>query len=149
MDIKRIYEEKDCELCDDFLSRLNSCEAEFDDVLNGSFKFSDIHKNSLKNDFVYIAIAYQDKPVGYIFSYLKANKGKVHNKNVIEIEALFVDENYRKQGIGKRLIESVDEWAKNTFGDYVIELHAINNNINSIEFYKNLGFKAARTIFRR
>ena len=150
MNIKRVLTDDECLICDKFLSELNKYESVHDPVLNGEFKFSEIHRRSLKNDFVYIAMALEgDKPIGYVFSYLKTSKGKVHTTNVVEIEALFVEEGYRKQGVGKALIESVDNWAKDSFDDYVIELHAINNNSNSMAFYKHLGFNEVRTVFRR
>ena len=149
MIIKRVVSDDDCLICDEFLSELNKYESNHDPVLNGEFKFSEIHKRSLKNDYVYIAMAIEDKPIGYVFSYLKTGKGKVHTTNVVEVEALFVEEGYRKQGIGKALIDSVDSWAKENFEDYVIELHAINNNFNSMAFYKHIGFSEVRTVFRR
>jgi len=149
MIIKRITNEEECKLCDEFLSKLNSYEAMYDEVLNGEFKFSELHKNNMDNKYFYIAIAYEDIPVGYVFSYLKTSKGKVHNTNVVEIEALFVEKSYRKKGIGKELVNSVETWAKDNFEDYVIELHAINNNSGSIKFYESLGFNNVRTIFRK
>lgn len=149
MNIKRVTTKEECVLCDDFLSKLNLYESKFDCILNGNFNFESVHLNSLKKDNVYIAIAYDNIPVGYVFSYLKTRKGKVHKENVVEIEALFVEENYRKKGIGKKLIESVDCWAKDNFGDYVIELHAINENVDSVKFYKSIGFKEVRCILRK
>jgi GNAT superfamily N-acetyltransferase len=149
MIIKRVEKEEDCLICDEFLSKLNKYESNYDYILNGEFKFSEIHKRSLNNDYVYIAMAIEDKPIGYVFSYLKMGKGKVHTTNVIEVEALFVEEDYRKKGVGKTLIDSVDDWAKENFDDYVIELHAINNNSNSMDFYKHIGFNEVRTVFRR
>lgn len=149
MIIKRVEKDEDCLVCDEFLSKLNKYEADHDPVLNGKFKFSEIHKRSLKNDYVYIAMAIEDRPIGYVFSYLKTGKGKVHTTNVVEIEALFVEDGHRKKGVGKALIDSVDDWAKENFDDYVIELHAINNNSNSMAFYRHLGFNEVRTVFRR
>ena len=148
--IKRITSEEECDLCDEFLTKLNSYESQFDEVLESGFKFSEIHKRSLKNDYTYLAIASCDNPVGYVFAYLKNVKGKVHNTNIVEIEALFVEDGYRGKKIGKELVDSVFCWAKECFGDdFVIELHAINNNVNAISFYKHLGFKEVRTVFRK
>jgi len=149
MEIKKIKTKEECALCDEFLSKLNAYESCFDDILNSEFKFKEIHEKSLKNDFVYIAVAYENVPIGYVFSYLKTSKGKVHKTNLIEIEALFVEETFRKKGVGKKLIESVEKWAKENFEDYVIELHAINDNVGAVSFYESLGFNAVRTIFRK
>lgn len=121
----------------------------FDDLLNEFCDFKNMHKNSLDRDGVYIAIAYENKPVGYVFAYLKSVAGKVHKTNVVNVDSLFVDEEYRNKGIGRQLIDSVGSWAKESFGDYILELHAINNNVDSLSFYKHLGFKEVRTVFRR
>lgn len=149
MEIRRCVSVDDCFLCDEFLKKLNKYESMFDDLLNESCDFKNMHKNSLNKDGVYIAIAYENKPVGYVFAYLKSVAGKVHKTNIINIDSLFVDEECRNKGIGKKLIDSVDYWAKESYKDYALELHAIDSNVKSINFYKTLGFKEVRTVFRR
>ena len=149
MQIKRVISEEECKICDELLSCLNNYEAKYDEFLSSNFKYEGVHQRSLGKDNVYIALAVDKEPIGYVFAYLKSVKGKVFSTNVIEIEALFIREEYRNKGTGKKLIESVEKWSKDNFDDYIIELHAINNNINAIDFYKHLGFKEVRTIFRK
>lgn len=149
MKVKVINTEEECKVCDAFLASLNSYEIQFDNVLNSDFKYEDVHKRNLGKDYTYIALAVEDVPVGYIFAYLKSSKGRVFLTNVVQIEALFVNEDYRNKGVGKLLVESVDNWAKDKFKDYIIELHAINSNVKAMEFYKRLGFSEVRTVFRR
>ncbi len=81
---------------------------------------------------------------------MKHKKGSIDKKNVVFVEALYVDDSYRGLGIGKKLMNSVDLWAKQNFGnDYVIEVMCINNNISAMNFYKSLGYMLERTIFRK
>ena len=136
-------------ICDEFLSKLINFEADCDNVILKNVKVSDIHKKSLANDHVYIAYAKNIMPIGYIFAYLKSPKGKINSTNVINIEALFVEEKDRRKGVGKKLMQAVENWAKETFGsDYAIEITALNNNTNAVEFYKHLGYGEVKTILR-
>ena len=121
MEIKVINTEEECKVCDAFLASLNGYEVQFDSILNNEFKYEEVHKRNLGKDYTYIALAVEKKPVGYVFAYLKSSKGRIFLTNVVQIEALFVDEECRKKGVGKLLVDSVDEWAKNMFEDYVID----------------------------
>ena len=148
--IKQICDEKECWVCDDFLSRLSSFDSQYDNIIESDFKFKDIHLRNKDDEFTYIALAFKEEPIGYVFAYVKSKKGKVRKTNVIDIQALFVDKNYRRQKVGEKLVKSVENWASTKFdNDYVIELQAINDNINAMEFYRNLGFKEIRTVFRK
>ena len=150
IEIKQICEEKECLICDEFLSKLSNFDSQYDNIIESDFKFKDVHLRNKDDEFTYIALALKGEPIGYIFAYLKSKKGKVRKTNVIDIQALFVDKNYRRQKVGEKLIKSVEDWANKKFeGDYVIELQAINDNVNAMEFYRHLGFREIRTVFRK
>ena len=38
------------------------------------------------------------------------------------VESLFVKEEYRKQGVGKKMIQMLEKWAKETFSNYTVEM---------------------------
>lgn len=108
-----------------------------------------MYKNFLGNENTYVAYAQMGEPVGYIFAYLKNPKGKVNTTNIIELEALFIDEAFRKNNIGKLLLNSLEEWAKETYKDFAIEITTLNTNVNAIAFYEHLGYKPVKTILRK
>ncbi|WP_035179110.1 GNAT family N-acetyltransferase [Alkalihalobacterium bogoriense] len=63
------------------------------------------------------------------------------NHTYVRIISMVVEENYRKQGIGKKLIEVVEHWAKGK-GAHAIVLNSGNRKERKIAhlFYQKLGF---------
>lgn len=67
------------------------------------------------------------------------------DSKVIWIDEIYIDENYRKKGIGRFLIEEVKRRAKQINCNQ-IELNCWEFNENAMEFYKKIGFKTQRRI---
>src|SRR5690625_323101 len=68
------------------------------------------------------------------------------NENYVRIVALVVDSEYRKQGIGEKLIEKAEEWAKEQRANRI----ALNSGNRSERddahhFYIRLGFEGSAT----
>lgn len=64
-------------------------------------------------------------------------------EDIVKIERVCILQEYRKLGIGKKLMEFMEKVAiKNQFK--VISLHA---QIKALNFYKNLGYKVCSEIF--
>ena len=149
--LKMAKNEEDFKICDKFLEKLINYESNIDNIIMPNVTINNCYANSAKKENIYLTIAeYNEKAVGYVFAFLKHKKGSIDKKNIVFVEALYVDDSYRGLGIGKKLMNSVDLWAKQNFGnDYVIEVMCINNNISAMNFYKSLGYKLERTIFRK
>ncbi|MGG2016543.1 GNAT family N-acetyltransferase [Bacillus sp. S10(2024)] len=71
-----------------------------------------------------------DNILGFCIAYSKKVSGK--------IEVLFVDEKYRRNGLGLKLMNSAMEWFKEK-QIYEIELTVVYGN-EAVSFYKKLGF---------
>ena len=80
-------------------------------------------------------VVYEDKNdiVGFL-QYLKLY-------DTLEIINIFVKEEYRKQGIAKKMIDYLTDESINH-----ILLEVRKSNTNAIEFYKHIGFIEIRTI---
>lgn len=78
---------------------------------------------SLRNDYVE---GTDSSPVGYL-------------------EGIFVKDEYRKRGIGKKLVLQCEEWAKNK-GCSEFASDCELNNTESLKFHLNLGFEEANRI---
>lgn len=71
-----------------------------------------------------------DNILGFCIAYSKKVSGK--------IEVLFVDEKYRRKGLGLKLMNSAVEWFKEK-QIYEIELTVVYGN-EAVSFYQKLGF---------
>ena len=63
---------------------------------------------------------------------------KSYDDSYAEIYALYVDDSYKKQGIGSKLVEFAFEELKNEY-DYLLISTLVDNSAN--EFYKKIGGK--------
>lgn len=140
---------EDCEICDKFLTKLINFESSLDDVINNKVEVSGPAENNIRQEDVFVAYAKADKPVGYVFGYRQFNKGKIYNKNILILEALFVEEEYRGMGVGRLLVQAFENWAKEKYNDYVIEITYIDANKNAQKFYENMGYTSVKTTLRK
>ena len=140
---------EDCKICDKFLSKLINFESSLDDVINNKVEVSGPAENNIKQEDVFVAYAKADKPVGYVFGYRQFNKGKIYNKNILILEALFVEEEYRGMGVGRLLVQAFENWAKEKYNDYVIEITYIDANKNAQKFYESMGYTSVKTTLRK
>lgn len=83
--------------------------------------------SSLRDFFVYV-----DDPSGTIVGICAMN---IIWENLAEIRSLYVDENYRRRGIGRKLVEACISEA------ITLELFRIFTLTFEIEFFKSLGFR--------
>ena len=75
-----------------------------------------------------------------IFINDKRNNKIYHDMINVEIDVLCVDENFRRKGIGKKLVEEVKIYAKSIDANF-IEVFVWDFNQNAKIFYENLGMK--------
>ncbi|MBE7074185.1 MAG: GNAT family N-acetyltransferase [Clostridiales bacterium] len=140
---------KDCEICSEFMEKLINYESLIDKTINSNVCVEELFEKNLHNEYFYIAYAKQEKPIGFIFGYLNVSKGKVRATNILNLEGIFVDENFRKTGVGKILLQSFEKWAKDKFDDFAIEITYINANKNAQKFYEKMGYCPVKTILRK
>lgn len=62
---------------------------------------------------------------------------KIHNNPIGQIEDVIISEKYRKNRLGKQIIEKLIDIGKNEFKCYKIILNCLEKNI---KFYENCGF---------
>lgn len=117
----------------------NNTEEDIQRYLNESFAIDKL-KSELENPNSDFFIAFKDEnPIGY----LKLNRGiaqtEVMHENTLEIERIYVLQEYHKMKIGKLLIEKAIVRADQLLVDY-IWLGVWEKNLKAIGFYKKAGF---------
>ena len=98
---------------------------------------------------MFVAYAKSNVPLGYVFGYRQFAKGKIYNKDILILEAIYVEKEHRKQGVGKLLMKAFENWAKDKYNDYIIEITYISTNDNAKKFYEKMGYIPVKTILRK
>jgi ribosomal protein S18 acetylase RimI-like enzyme len=101
-------------------------------------KFIDARLNN-NESVIFVALAdNKSKPVG--FTQLYPNHSSVRAIKNWTLNDLYVDSNYRKQGIGEKLTKTAMEFAKNDNANFV-ELSTAVDNYSAQSVYEKIGFK--------
>jgi GNAT superfamily N-acetyltransferase len=69
-----------------------------------------------------------------------------HDADFARIASLIVDHAWRDRGVGKRLVEAVEGWARDQGCD-VIEVTSGNQRLDAHRFYEGLGYAEKRKRF--
>ena len=99
---------------------------------------TDYFTEMLNNEVVYIALI-ENKIVGYLAGSVNIQNSYV-TKSLAEVDNMFISEDYRKYGIGSKLM---NEFKKYCIQNNIEELKvtASAKNSNAINFYKKNGFE--------
>lgn len=93
----------------------------------------------------FIAYADDNTPVGFIEVSLRDYAEGCTHSPVGYVEGWFVDEAYRRKGIGRILMQAAEKWARE-HGCTQIASDAELANATSIDAHKHLGFKTYNTL---
>jgi len=97
--------------------------------------------SEIRNDESYYYFVHFGKD---IVGYLKLNIGKSqtenHNDEYLEIERIYLNSNYQKKGIGRRIMTFVFEQAR-TLSKSKVWLGVWDQNPRAILFYEHIGFQ--------
>lgn len=97
---------------------------------------------------VYVAIC-DDKIIGFIAGQIQKNLLPFSNvSNVGYVTAVFVREDYRHQGVMKRLEEKMFYFFKDNDVEY-IDLNVLSKNIDAIKNWQHLGYETFRVQMRK
>lgn len=90
---------------------------------------------------VYVAAAPEAEAVGWIHLYIDVSL--VHSP-VVALGGLVVDEAYRGQGIGRRLMEQAETWGREQ-GCAAVYLKTNVIRLDAHAFYESLGYQKVKT----
>jgi len=86
---------------------------------------------------------------GYIVAYVREPRlvPVLRPERLVLIDTLVVGNEYRRQGVGKALLEATHAWSKQK-GVSAIELNVYEFNQSAIHFYEEMGYKTLRRTMR-
>lgn len=96
---------------------------------------------------IYVA-AIDGDVVGYAMCQIRVPSANMYPVKIFHLDDLCVDENHRKQGIGKALYQKVLEEAKEN-DCYEITLNAWPGNDEALHFYEKMGLKTRSVIMEK
>lgn len=89
----------------------------------------------------FFCVIEQENIIGFIWFFIK-------NNETIHVNHFSIDKDYRRKGVGQRLIKSVESFAyENQINE--IELLVTISNEDAIRFYKNNDFVSERLIMKK
>ena len=141
MDIKiRKAESGEGKIADSFLTKLIRDEKKYDDNIDENVWIIGYYENFIENENHIILFAeIDDKIIGYIYGYVIMQNGVLIN-NTSKIDALYVDEEYRGNKVGDKLIKMFKEWSKEKEVK-AIEIDVCAQNESARKLYLNNNFK--------
>ena len=120
----------------------------YDSNINESYKVQEFYEKFVDNDNEIILVARDnDIILGYVYGFIQDN-GNLFNNKIAQLDALFVKEQYRGNGIARSLMKDFINWAEEKGAAY-IELSVCKDNTNAINLYENEGFSIDKICLRK
>ena len=135
----RKVQEKDLSTVDNLLTLLIQDERKYNKNINPDFKVDGWYQRFINDDNRIILVYEIDsKVVGYIYCYIDLSP--VNIRPVAILDALYVEESYRTNGIATELIDEFINWVKSK--DAIsIEVSVLLENNKAINLYLKNRFK--------
>ena len=142
MIIKKVDNTEDANECNKLVTKLVNSESKYDNNLRSDYIVKNYFENLYNNEnsSLFVAKSDDNMVVGYAFCKITTNDEGPFINHVALIDGLYVDEEYRHQGIATKLIEECKKWALQ-IGAGIIELNVTCANTNAINLYQKIGFK--------
>ena len=120
----------------------------YDSNINENYKVQEFYEKLIDNENKIIFVARDnDIILGYVYGFIQDN-GNLFNNKMAKLDALFVKEQYRGNGIARSLIREFINWAREKEVAYV-ELTVCKDNTNAIDLYQNEGFSINKICLRK
>jgi len=116
---------------------------EFDATINPVYPIQkqgeEYFKDKIKNGYTLIAVV-DGKVIGYLVGGISDVEDYRNISKIAEVENMFILEEYRSMGIGKKLLQEFTKWCKSKKVQRIKAVASAQNK-RAIEFYRREGFK--------
>ena len=143
--IIRKAETKDVKELNWLLTLLIRDEKKYDSSINEDFEVKNMYENYV-NDLDKCLLVAEDNNiiVGYLYGKI-IESDDTSNSNAALLDALYIDHDYRKKGIGNNLIDAFKKWSNNK-GVEKILVNVWTNNTIAQKLYEKNGFSTVNEI---
>jgi GNAT superfamily N-acetyltransferase len=126
---------------------------EYDETINKDYPIQPMGKayfrgKILGKDSCSLVATYENKTVGYLVGSITAPEDYRTVGRMAELENMFVLDEHRSLGIGKRLVDTFIDWCKSKDVE-IIKAVATAQNIRAIEFYQREGMEQKAVILEK
>lgn len=145
MEVKiRKCKTEETNIANELLTKLIRFEKQFDNNINENCTVNYYYESVIDNPSHLILFAQiEEKIIGYIYGFIQEN-GDTTKEKVGQIDALYIEEEYRNMKVGDKLITEFIEWAKEQ-NVKIIEISVFDTNIKARNLYKKKNFKQIKT----
>lgn len=128
--------------CDKLLTKLIISESKFDSNLKKDYIVKNYFENKYSNKDNILIVAKTDENIiiGYAYCKITTSEDGPNINHIALLDGLYVDEEYRNQGVATQLIQKAKEWSKE-IGAKIFEIDVATSNTNAFELYSKLGFR--------
>jgi ribosomal protein S18 acetylase RimI-like enzyme len=148
----RVAETDDLEIIQDLSVKLSEKEAEeFDPTIDPEWNKTDEATEYFQekiNGETGFALVVEDNQevVGYAVGGIREAESYRHDLDIAELESMYVEPEYRSQGIGTEFVEEFEQWASEHDADRM-RIEVTSQNEKGINFYEEQGLEDyARTM---
>ncbi|MDF2802818.1 MAG: GCN5-related N-acetyltransferase [Anaerocolumna sp.] len=89
----------------------------------------------------------EEEVIGFIHGFVKDEAGTIVRNTVLMLDAMYVKEKNRNQGVGTSLVEEFRKWGKSVDAKF-IDLTVLIDNYSAIELYKKQAFNPLKSHMR-
>ena len=141
MYIEAVKNIEDAIKCDELLTKLILSESEYDKNLSENYIVKNYFENKYenKNNIIYIAKNDENVIIGYAYCKIITTDDDPTISHIGLLDGLYVEFQYRNQGIATKLIDKCKNWCKQ-IGAKVFELNVLSANKGAYDLYNQLGF---------
>jgi len=145
MEVKiRKCKTEETNIANELLTKLIRFEKQFDNNINENCTVNYYYESVIDNPSHLILFAQiEEKIIGYIYGFIQEN-GDTTKEKVGQIDALYIEEEYRNMKVGDKLITEFIEWAKEQ-NVKIIEISVFDTNTKAKNLYKKKNFKQIKT----
>lgn len=148
MIIKKVSSIEEAKECDKLLTLLIQDEKKYNENTKDDYIVDNWYSSFIDKDDSQLFIAVNDNEiVGYIYVKIITTSDSSDISTEASISGIYVKENFRKQGIGTKLINEARKWCINKGVTY-LKLNVLEGNSTALNLYKKLGFNDFSRVLR-